>query len=119
MTAKISIERMSTPPVQPIPHTNNYRVIAPWGIVPAGFITNGASIPRILWTITGGPFHPRRMGAATLHDYRYQHPDGTRASIDREFHENLCRDGTHAWLAWAMYKVVRWCGEYCFNKHNQ
>ncbi|MDD3814444.1 MAG: DUF1353 domain-containing protein [Desulfocapsaceae bacterium] len=40
-------------------------------IVPKGFITDGASIPRLLWWIIS-PFGPLLEGAI-LHDFGYQH----------------------------------------------
>ena len=37
--------------------------------VPAGATTDGASIPRLLWTIAGGPFEGKYRTAAVIHDY--------------------------------------------------
>ena len=40
-----------------------------WGIcVPKGFITNGADIPRILWSIFP-PNSPEYLSAVVIHDY--------------------------------------------------
>jgi hypothetical protein len=33
-----------------------------------GFVTDGASIPRALWTIIGSPFTGQYVGAAVVHD---------------------------------------------------
>ncbi len=40
-------------------------------VVPAGFISDGASIPRIFWPIIGDPWG-RYGKAAVLHDWLYQ-----------------------------------------------
>lgn len=37
-------------------------------IVPKGFITNGADIPRIFWNIIQ-PFKPKYLPAVVVHDY--------------------------------------------------
>lgn len=35
---------------------------------PPGFVTDGASIPRALWTVVGSPFTGQYVGAAVIHD---------------------------------------------------
>lgn len=37
--------------------------------VPAGFITDGASIPAVCWWLVGHPFSYSLLKSATLHDY--------------------------------------------------
>lgn len=36
--------------------------------IPAGFVTNGANIPRLFWCIIP-PFKPKYLRAVVLHDY--------------------------------------------------
>ncbi|AHK11759.1 hypothetical protein S144_45 [Shewanella sp. phage 1/44] len=38
-------------------------------IIPTGFLTDGASIPKIAWSLIGTPFEPRFITAAIVHDY--------------------------------------------------
>jgi Protein of unknown function (DUF1353) len=52
--------------LNPFSYTDPKRVV--WE-VPSGAITDGASIPRILWTIAGGPFEGKYRDAAVIHDY--------------------------------------------------
>ena len=40
-------------------------------IVPKGFSTDGASIPRFLWPLFGTPMEVPRLYVALLHDYLY------------------------------------------------
>lgn len=51
--------------------TSTFRYFSPWGkiTVPLGFITDGASIPRIFWSLLSpfGPYFP----AAIVHDFLY------------------------------------------------
>ena len=41
-------------------------------VIPAGFIFDGASIPRIFWTLTGILPSGVHLGATAVHDYGYQ-----------------------------------------------
>lgn len=38
-------------------------------VVPAGFVTDGASVPPIFWPVVGHPYSPSSLRAAILHDY--------------------------------------------------
>src|SRR5262245_19425098 len=40
-------------------------------IAPIGSIVDGASIPRYLWSIMGGPFEGKYRNASVLHDVAY------------------------------------------------
>lgn len=61
-----------------------FRVATSLGIVtiPTGFETDGASIPKIFWSIIYpfGPYFP----AALLHDYLYSKKSDGRFIVDRE-----------------------------------
>ncbi len=52
--------------------------------VPAGFKTDGASVPRIFWTF----FNPcgELFEAAVIHDYQYRFKIGTKKEADKRFH---------------------------------
>lgn len=39
--------------------------------IPCGYICDGASIPRIFWSIIGSPFDPINIVGAWPHDYLY------------------------------------------------
>ena len=73
--------------------------------VPAGFITDLASIPAILRPL----FNPNDAGrkAAVLHDSRYCIKSGTRKEADDLFLEALARCGVGFMRRWAMYAGVR------------
>ena len=53
-------------------------------IVPAGFITDFASIPRLFWTVVGHPAG-KYAQAAVLHDYLYRTNSVSRAKADSLF----------------------------------
>jgi hypothetical protein len=59
--------------------------------IPAGFTTDGATVPRIFWVII--PPYRKIYPAALVHDFRYHfrnHPQG-RSGADKELMHN-CKD---------------------------
>ena len=39
--------------------------------IPKGYVCDGASIPRVFWSIVGSPFDPNNAVGAWAHDYLY------------------------------------------------
>lgn len=87
--------------------------------VPVGFVTDFASVPRLLWLL----FPPRgkHTKAAVLHDYLYRCKPGSmenvfsgptisRLDADGLFYRAMREDGTKLIRAWIMYTAVRWFG---------
>jgi hypothetical protein len=73
--------------------------------VPAGFITDYASVPRIpvAYLLTGGCAER----AAVVHDWLYTTHEVDRATADNVFHEAIIAEGEPAWRAWLMWAGVR------------
>lgn len=74
----------------------------PYGMVPAGFATDGASVPRWLW------WYARPDGslfeAAIIHDWHYQNAIHTKKAADAAFFNTARAFGVgpiKARLAWA------------------
>ena len=90
--------------------------------VPAGFITDFASIPWLFWTFL--PYWGKYGKAAVLHDYIYQRHNYimnalylvTRVWADTIFYEAMLVGGTKPWKAWVMYKAVRLFGWLAWRK---
>lgn len=82
-----------------------------WGelTVPAGFESDGASVPRFFWRVVFPPGDADALRAAILHDYIYrEHPEGwTRGEADRLFRDVLIADGVPGWRARLAYYAVR------------
>ena len=83
--------------------------------VPAGFETDGASVPRLFWPIC--PKFSNYTNAAVVHDYLYFHravpghfDEYDRADADRIFLELMRELGVSRWQRWAMYSAVRMFG---------
>lgn len=74
-------------------------------VVPAGFVTDLASIPPLLRPVFDRNDASRRP--AVLHDWLYCRKRGTRADADSLFLEALEREGVSWWRRWAMYAGVR------------
>ena len=78
---------------------------------PAGMLTDGASIPRLLWRVAGHPYQPRVIRAAIIHDYLYRtHDSHGRAWADQTFLLAMLADGVRRPAALAYYRAVRTFG---------
>ena len=75
--------------------------------VPLGFVTDGASIPRELWSIIGSPFTGPYRIAAVLHDAAYATLGVAKLDADRMLREAALAMGCSRWLADALYAGVR------------
>jgi len=76
-------------------------------IIPAGFVFDGASIPKIFWTITTSPFNPKVMRAACIHDFLYRTHAIPRKQADKLFMQILIEDGMAEESAEVLYSAVR------------
>lgn len=77
--------------------------------VPAGFVTDGASIPFELRCICGDPFDIPRLYAAIVHDYLYSGGDAesTRADADDLYRDLQIAFGISRWKAYIEWAVLR------------
>lgn len=77
--------------------------------IPAGFESDGASVPRFFWRIVFPPGDPPAMLAAFVHDFIYRtHPKGyDRKEADRAFKILLLDNGVSAVQAHLAYWGVR------------
>jgi len=82
-------------------------------VIPAGFVTDGASVPRGLWNLF--PPFGRYNKAALLHDWLYQFGAMTRAQADYVFLEAMKELGVGLLTRWAMYSGVRAGGWVAWN----
>lgn len=83
--------------------------------VPKGYVSDGASIPRWLWSVAGSPFTGRYVPAAFVHDYLCQvglegKPEASWADTHKIFYEAMLDNGCpkHGLKgAVAKYRAVR------------
>lgn len=106
------------------PHNGrSWRLVRPLRIVtrthtftvPADFVTDFASVPRLFWALFP-PFGKFTI-AAVAHDHLYAGGERgvTRKEADRVFLEIMVGDGTQVWRALIMYRMVRWFGRSSWN----
>jgi hypothetical protein len=77
--------------------------------IPAGFLTDFASVPKILWNIL--PPNGQYGKAAVVHDYCYRTPGFcTKDEADSVFLEAMTALGVGWWTRMTMYKAVHFFG---------
>ncbi len=72
-----------------------------------GFSTDGASIPRALWTLVGSPFTGKYIGAAVIHDVGCVSHKYTWQETHRMFYEAMLDSGVDQNYAKILYYGVR------------
>ena len=73
--------------------------------IPAGWSTDGASIPRFLWWWIS-PFNGDYIEAAIVHDYLYMKKPVSRKRADAMFYTIMRQSGVPVLRAWLMFKAV-------------
>jgi hypothetical protein len=86
-------------------------------IVPEGFVTDFASVPRLplAFLLTGDSAH----AAATLHDFLYSRGVVDRQTADAVFKEAAQVSGEPGWKATLMHWGVRTGGWIAWNNHRE
>ncbi len=75
-------------------------------IAPAGSVVDGASIPRYLWSLMGGPFEGKYRNASVLHDVAYGEKKRPWQDCDRMFYYAMRCSGVSAVEAKTMYYAL-------------
>jgi hypothetical protein len=84
------------------------------GRVPAGFCTDGASIPPSAKSIIGDSFGREYLTAAIVHDALYE-IQWDRTKSDKHFYNMMIASGVGDKKSWMMWKAVSWFGKGAFN----
>lgn len=77
---------------------------------PAGAVVNGASIPRLFWTVIGGPFEGRYRNASVVHDVGCAEMRHSWEDVHRMFYEACRCGGVDEAKAKIMYYAVHHFG---------
>jgi len=117
--------KLDAPHIHPVSNEtyqldHDYRATAGgyWFLIRKGFVTDGASIPRMLWRIVGHPFMGKVLPAALVHDGLYQTEALPRAECDAIFRELLLANGVNKVKAWSMWVGVRIGGGLVWQSHD-
>ena len=84
--------------------------------LPAGFQSDGCSVPEFLWDSISPAIDPRTLRAGLFHDYLYRNQprDWTREEADCLFYEFCREDGLglrrslNAWLGLRIFGGIAW-----------
>ncbi|HGA8806982.1 TPA: DUF1353 domain-containing protein [Salmonella enterica subsp. enterica serovar Saintpaul] len=85
--------------------------------VPAGFVTDLATVPRIFWTLL--PPDGKYAKAAIIHDYLYDNALRTKQEADKIFLDGMTVLGVPKWKRAIMYQAVRLFGRGNYRRHQQ
>lgn len=91
-----------------------------WG-VPTGTVVDGASIPKIFWSIIGGPFEDKYRDASVIHDHYCVEKTDAWQNVHLVFYNAMRAKGVGPIKAKLMYAAVynfgpRWIGIELENK---
>lgn len=78
--------------------------------VPSGAKVDGASIPRALWTIIGGPFEGKYRNASIVHDWFCDRRTRPWERVHEIFYEAMLTSGVSSVQARILYTGVRFGG---------
>ncbi len=77
---------------------------------PVGLVSDGASIPEVLWSIMGNPFAGRYRRAALFHDEACRNREASAKDSHRMFYDAMIADGVELEVAQRFYAAVRLFG---------
>ena len=100
--------------IRPLPKEDCYELMEPMRFwidyieceIPAGFVSDGASIPKMFWSIITSPFHPKVIKRAFQHDYLYRVHIVSRKRADKKLKKGLIYDGFAEETAETMYSTL-------------
>ncbi len=78
--------------------------------VPTGATVDGASIPRALWSVVGGPFEGKYREASVVHDWYCAVRSRRWEAVHSMFYEAMLVSGVSGLQAKTLYLAVRYGG---------
>jgi hypothetical protein len=105
--------------LHPLPDGRRMRVLEDFGFleadglhwqVPPDTIVDGATIPRPLWSLIGGPFEGRYRDASVVHDYYCDVRSADWRAVHRVFYRAMLVSGVSEIRAKIMYAAVYFAG---------
>ena len=89
-------------------------------LAPAGSIIDGASIPRLLWTLSGSPYVGMHRRASIIHDVYCCSQDRPHQAVHRMFYEAMIDSGVSPGAARRKYLAVKLFGpKWNIHEHNE
>ena len=78
--------------------------------IPEGFLSDGASVPRLFWRLLSPPIDPQTIAPSIVHDYLYVNGARlglTRKIVDLWYSNALSQQGYPAWKCNLTYCGIR------------
>lgn len=88
-------------------------------IIPEGFVFDGASIPRIFWSLIGYPLEDDFRVSSLIHDWCYRTNCLTFNASNTLFHRRLKTYGVHWFKRSLMYSAVNLGGYPTYSRVNK
>ena len=79
-------------------------------VIPAGYRSDGASVPRFLWRLLSPCIAPVTLEPSIVHDYMYEWRIGSRYDADLFYAEELYCAGYPNWKCLLTFAGIRVCG---------
>lgn len=79
-------------------------------VVPEGYVSDGASVPRLLWRLLSPPIDPVTLAPSIVHDWLYDNGASlglTRIEADAWYADALHQHGYPAWKCLLTYAGTR------------
>ena len=97
-----------------------WQLVEDWDGIPAGFVTDGGSIPRLLWRVIGPPIDAQTIAAFIRHDWNYQTGRVKRHQADNQLYADLRAAGVSRLRAYAIYLgVLAFGGSHYYSPENE
>ena len=102
-----------------LPDGRTMRLLAPFTYIdaegtewnaPAGSVIDGASIPKVAWSIIGGPFEGKYRDASVVHDVACEQRARPWEAVHLMFYAAMLTSGVDEVQAKQMYGAVYWFG---------
>lgn len=84
--------------------------------IPKGYISDGMSVPRLLWRLLEAPISGKTARSSVKHDYGYEKQYATRKEVDRQYLADLIMEGLAVHRAVLVYYGLRLFGWIAWKK---
>lgn len=119
---------LDMPILQPLGECDLWQLVGDWSVpfslpdgragrvfIGAGFVTDGASVPRMAWAFAGHPMESPRVVAALAHDWLYASHAVDRATADAVYAAILRAVGRASWRVAIEHAVLRMFGGFAYD----
>ena len=113
------------PLLLPVPNSKRYMLMKDFELkeynvlVPRSFLTDGASIPNIFWSLTYPPYHPCIIAGAVVHDWIFLNHQMSQDDANKLLHEIMTRNGANSIKSKMIYEGLKTFGAFAWKRSEQ